>query len=154
MRRLKKTLKIFAVFLTICSIIVLTALISKNELQTDYSIISTETQLFELVQYKNPAQLFVDLRDAKDYENGHIEGFVNIPSKTGEEVDQYIISHNNMKKTIYLMCYSGKRSAEVFNYLSQNGYKKIVCIIVGYDSFAANTDGFVPSTGPCNCLDE
>ena len=134
--------------------VVLTTGIVYIRMETNYSIIVTVDDLRSVADSSNLGLLKIDLRDEEDYEAGHIEGFINIPSKNGDEVKEYIQAHNGISKRIVLLCYSGKRSSTVFNALYQEKYKKISCCFIGYDEYAGAVEGFVPETGPCKCKDE
>ena len=125
--------------------------ITRTCLEQHYSLICTTDHLSTVVENMNPNQVFVDLRSQEDYEKGHIDGFINIPSEQGDEVLEYIMSHKITKKHIYLMCYSGKRSALAFELLRLSGLRNLTYITIGYESFAAEKEGFEPQIGPCDC---
>lgn len=94
----------------------------------------------------------IDLREKEDYEKGHIKEFINIPSSEGKEVVEYIQANNLKNKSIYLMCYSGKRAAKAINLLRSKGCRKLVYITFGYEKFANSQNDFVPKVGRCDCL--
>ncbi|MBP1566777.1 MAG: rhodanese-like domain-containing protein [Oscillospiraceae bacterium] len=119
-----------------------------------YHIIIETSEVQKLSNSRNPAQVLVDLRDQKDYEEGHIPGFINIPSKEGKELLEYLQSHKLKKKYIYLMCYSGNRSANAFNVLYENGYPHVTYVKFGYDDFVEEQEEFTPQIGKCPCLAE
>lgn len=63
----------------------------------------------------------IDARDAKDYEAGHLKGAVNITPDTIDEK----ISEVPKDKPVYTYCYSGNKSYEVANKLSEAGYENV-----------------------------
>lgn len=146
-------LKTICIFLMLAVFISgITFSIARTSLEQDYSLICTTDQLSNYIENMNPHQVFVDVRSQEDYEKGHIDGFINIPSENGDEVLNYLRDHNITKKHIYLMCYSGKRAAITFELLRTNGFRYLSYIVFGYDTYVAEQEGFEPKVGPCNCL--
>jgi Rhodanese-related sulfurtransferase len=123
--------------------------ISRNK---EIQLLYNEDNLAQLLLEVHPAIVMVDLRDKKDYEEGHIEGFINIPSKEGVELLKYLQKNKLEKKSIYLMCYTGKRAAAATNLLQKKGFTHLTYITFGYDDFANSQKGFVPQKGECDCL--
>lgn len=113
-----------------------------------------EDELTELLQEVYPANVMIDLREREDYEAGHIDGFINIPSSDGVELMEYLQDNKLEKKSIYLMCYSGKRAAAAVDLLHDKGYKHLTYITFGYDDYVNSQDSFVPEVGECDCLAE
>ena len=98
-------LKTICIFLMLAVFISgITFSIARTSLEQDYSLICTTDQLSNYIENMNPHQVFVDVRSQEDYEKGHIDGFINIPSENGDEVLNYLRDHNITKKHIYLMC--------------------------------------------------
>jgi rhodanese-related sulfurtransferase len=87
----------------------------------NYLILTEVDELDKLYLSNDPKLLFIDLRDSKDYEAGHIDKYINIPfSKDDKDTLLNFLEKNNYKdKTIVLMCYSSKRASEAFNLLTQ-----------------------------------
>ena len=83
----------------------------------NYLILTEVDELDKLYLSNDPKLLFIDLRDSKDYEAGHIDKYINIPfSKDDKDTLLNFLEKNNYKdKTIVLMCYSSKRASEAFN---------------------------------------
>lgn len=94
----------------------------------------------------------IDLREREDYESGHIKGFINVPSSDGEELMKYLQDNKLKKKSIYLMCYSGKRAAASVDLLRHNGYRHLTYITFGYNDYMKSQDDFIPVIGECDCL--
>ena len=112
-------------------IIVIVILIIMNGMLYNYSknnvleLLYSPDSLSELLEGEYPSNLMVDIRDRKDYESGHIYGFINIPSTDGVSVNEY---------------------------LKKQGYMHVVYITFGYEEYAQSQDGFVPEIGECDCL--
>lgn len=100
----------------------------------------------------HPANVFIDLRERKDYEEGHIDGFINLPTCDSSEVLDYLNKKDLKKKSIYVICYKGRRSAATIEQLHKNGYKHLSYITFGYDDYVESQHDFKPKTGECDCL--
>lgn len=77
--------------------------------------------------YGNEDSIIIDVRDAWEYNNGHVVDSINIPYT---EIDENI--NLDKSKTIYVYCQSGRRSALAAATLKKLGYK--VSDLGGYDS--------------------
>ena len=78
---------------------------------------------FEKLVEENKDVVILDVRDAKDYDKGHVENSINIPI---DEVESRI---NELKdyqdKEILIYCSVGRRSAQAAEILENSGYKDI-----------------------------
>ncbi|WP_077609738.1 rhodanese-like domain-containing protein [Clostridium sp. Marseille-P2415] len=147
-----KNIFILLIVLTIFVFFIITI---SNVFKRDYRILVDPMELLNIAEEGAVNKLIIDLRDREDYEASHIKNTINLPFVDASEIDAYLSKHNSKNKTIYLLCYSGNRSSQVFNYLSENGYKSLVYVNFGYEDFLEHTqDSFVPATGPCQCLNE
>ncbi len=67
--------------------------------------------------------LVVDVRSKEDYDNGHIEGSINIPYDEFEsrisEIEEY------KDKTVLLYCTSGNKSEKDSKILAKKGFKNV-----------------------------
>ncbi len=148
MDKIKKI--IFAVLLYIASMVVIIHIVNANK--TKIVIVYEPEELKQEIEADHPNQLFIDLRDRKDYEAAHISGFMNWPCDDGKSVLDYLEENELKNKDVVLMCYSGNRAAKCANYLTDNGVKNIEYVKFGYDEFASTVDGFRPEKGQCDCL--
>ncbi|NLL68206.1 MAG: rhodanese-like domain-containing protein [Clostridiaceae bacterium] len=133
-------------------LIIFNVCIIKKSMKKDIKLLYNENELSELLQGIYPANILVDLREREDYEEGHIDGFLNIPSNDGIELLEYLKNNELERKSIYVMCYSGRRAAAAFELLQKNGYPYITYITFGYEDYVNSQDGFIPKTGQCDCL--
>ena len=62
----------------------------------------------------------IDLREAKEYHNGHIRGAVNVPYEKFEEMQTYDFPKG---KILVLYCDRGGASLQAARILARNGYK-------------------------------
>lgn len=78
---------------------------------------------FEKLVEENKDAVILDVRDAKDYDKGHVENSINIP------IDEFESRINELKdyqdKEILIYCSVGRRSAQAAEILENSGYKDI-----------------------------
>ena len=67
---------------------------------------------------RDDSVILLDVREKLEYEEGHIEGFINIALDNLREA----INGLDKKKTVYVNCHSGIRSYTAARILSQNGF--------------------------------
>lgn len=78
-----------------------------------------EVELKELIDSNNQDIYILDIRDAKDYEQGHIKGAQNIPFKeVGKNLDKL-----PQDKTIIVYCYTGQTGGQTTAALNIAGFK-------------------------------
>ena len=138
--------------IAVLSIFMVTVFLIKPKIEKEVCLLYNEKELAKLLEEDYPSHVMIDLREKKDYEEGHIKGFINIPSKDGAEVLEYLNKNNLQNKYIYIMCYSGNRAAAAISLLQDKNYQHLIYITFGYDEFANSQDGFVPEVGECDCL--
>lgn len=144
--------KIWVILLCVSMIIniMLCYYVRNNKLELLYD----KKELKSIVEGVYPNIVLIDLRESEDYESGHINGFINIPSDDGISVDEYLKKNKLEFKYIYLMCYSAKRAAVVADFLKTKQYFHVVYITFGYDEYVQSEKDFVPEMGKCDCLAE
>lgn len=96
----------------------------------------TATELHAFLADNKP--VLIDVREQEELEFGMLEGALHIsmhdvPAKLNE-LEQY------KDKTIVLICRSGKRSAQVGQFLEQMGYQDIINLDGGMNSWASSVD--------------
>jgi len=64
----------------------------------------------------------IDVREGYEFENGHVEGSINIPLG---EIPEKIKELKEMKKPLVLCCASGNRSGAATNFLQTNGVEDV-----------------------------
>lgn len=144
--------KIAAAILCIAIMTIYTyLLISFKEVK--HSVIQDIDVFNEAIQKENNNDLIIDLREQEDYEMEHIDKSINMPfDDDGVKLLSYLKEKKLHNKNIYLLCYSGKRSAKAFNLLSDKGFKNINYITFGYEEYKESMgNNFIPETGPCPC---
>ena len=114
----KKRLFIYTFILILISIIPVSC---KSITDTQYVSISAEDGAKMLKE--DPDIILIDVRTKQEFDEGHIDGSINIPdfelvSRIGE-----IVKDKN--DTVILYCRSGNRSKQASLKLIEMGYKKI-----------------------------
>lgn len=80
----------------------------------------------------NPETILIDVRSPQEYQEGHLNGSINIPLyELASKVNQLI---PNNQRPIILYCKTGARSEEGRKLLKQRGYKTVYNLEGGLDS--------------------
>lgn len=73
----------------------------------------------------NTNAVLIDVRTVEEYQQGHIEGSLNIPLQNIQTVKKSIF---DLDKPIYVHCLSGSRSAQAVSVLKSMGYTNVTNI--------------------------
>lgn len=87
--------------------------------EVNYKDISAEE--LKTMMETNKDLLVVDVREKEEYDQGHIDGTLLIPTTEFQER----FTELPMDKPIVLVCRSGRRSAEAAGFLVQQGYTEV-----------------------------
>ena len=80
---------------------------------------------------KNKYIVLIDVRSGQEYEEGHLDGAINIPVYNIEkEISKYVKSTED---TIILYCSSGSRSRQAKEILENLGYSEVYNLKEGID---------------------
>jgi len=80
----------------------------------------TTSKLYKII---NESKVnLIDVREAYEYHNGHVNGSTNIPTN---EIATNYSKYMNKEEQYYIICASGGRSAFVCQHLGSKGYKVI-----------------------------
>ena len=91
-----------------------------------------EPEVYQLNVEGSPEQ-FVDVRTAKEFGQGHIEGAENIDFL--EEGFLSKMQKFDKDKPLYIYCRSGNRSSKAAAQLTEAGFKKIIDLKGGYKAW-------------------
>ena len=90
-----------------------------------------------------PLQL-IDVRERNEAEIARIEGFKLLPlTEFAEWSEQIIVSLNPEAETL-VMCHHGMRSAQMCQWLSQNGFTNVKNVAGGIDAYSCRIDSSIP----------
>lgn len=79
--------------------------------------------------------LLVDVRTPAEYQEGHLQGAVNIDFLAPGFADKW--EEIGKDRKIYVYCKVGGRSAKARNLLDSLGYQNVVDLTGGYDAWQA-----------------
>ncbi|MGI9551419.1 MAG: rhodanese-like domain-containing protein [Aurantibacter sp.] len=82
--------------------------------------------------------ILVDVRTLEEYQAGHIDKAVNINWFDADFAKQF--ENFEKDKTIYVYCKKGGRSAKAVHLLDSLGFKNVVDLEGGYDSWIKKSD--------------
>lgn len=108
----------FVIFLT---------LFIRNEMNRGGKGVSAQ-QLVDLVNRENA--VVVDLRDKKEFDQGHLVGAVNIPYASLET--RVVELEKHKEKPVVLVCRMGQHAGAAGNVLRKNGFTNISRLTGGY----------------------
>ncbi len=77
----------------------------------------------------NKNYLVVDIRDKESYNQGHIEGAVNL---TNDNIEDFVID-TAKDKSIIVCCYHGNSSQRAAQFLVNNGFNDVYSLNGGYE---------------------
>ena len=73
-----------------------------------------------VLEYRNTdGAVLLDVRTAREYQEGHIPGSINIPLQT---IDKIRSVADNKDTALFVYCYSGGRSRQAVSALQHMGY--------------------------------
>ena len=76
--------------------------------------------------------ILLDVRSKQEYDEGHIQGAINIPEyEVSRQIEKII---PDKKQLIVVYCQSGGRSKNVFLIMQQKGYNNIYHLYGGLDN--------------------
>ena len=86
----------------------------------------------------NKADLVLDVRRADEFDQGHLNGAVNIPHNQIESRVEEISEYRN--KSVVLYCRSGRRASLARTQLLANGFTNVVNVGAYYDLLVAEPE--------------
>lgn len=85
--------------------------------------------------------ILLDTRTSTEFSSGHIQGAILIDLQLSNVRNTLLALPKN--KPLYLYCYTGSRSLSVANFLSQNGYSRIINLQRGIIDWTNNNYALV-----------
>ena len=99
----------------------------------------------ELAQWLGDTQrekpFLLDVREAWEFEIGHIEGSQLIPMNSIPEK----INELDKTRSIVCICHHGMRSYQVAYFLEQNGFTQMINLTGGVDAWSHEVDSSLPT---------
>ena len=79
----------------------------------------------------------IDIRDKKSFNNGHIEGAINISNKNFNS----FINNTNKEQEIIVCCYHGNSSKNAADLLINFGFMEVYSLDGGYEMWTSKLKG-------------
>jgi len=103
----------------------------------------------ELAQYlaqnnqDQPLQL-IDVREPSEITKAYINGFEVFPLSYFEQWSNYIITEYNSQVETFVLCHHGMRSAQMCQWLLNQGFTNVKNIEGGIDAYSRLVDSTIP----------
>lgn len=92
----------------------------------------------------NPNIQFVDVREPWEVETASLPSFQNLPLSEFSEWSEQIYSKLDPETETLVLCHHGVRSAQMCNWLVQQGFTNVKNISGGIDAYSAIVDRSIP----------
>lgn len=89
--------------------------------------------LEELKEKQSRGSIIIDVRNKRAYNEGHIEGSINIPEYEINRLFTKIIPYKDMPIVVY--CSSGYRSVTAYRKLKKLGYTEVYNLYGGLENY-------------------
>ncbi|MEM6838420.1 MAG: rhodanese-like domain-containing protein [Cyanobacteria bacterium P01_C01_bin.120] len=86
----------------------------------------------------------IDVREPWELEKAAIAGFTNLPLSTFAEWELLIHQQFDAETETIVMCHHGIRSAQMCQWLCQQGFTQVKNLLGGIDAYAMQIDASVP----------
>lgn len=86
----------------------------------------------------------VDVREPDELAIAHIDGFINLPLSQFAEWSGNIRTQLNPDAEIVVMCHHGMRSAQMCQWLANQGFTRVKNLTGGIDAYSLTIDSSVP----------
>lgn len=112
---------------------VVTYLLIQELFDTAFKKYSSITPLLAVVKMNESDSLIIDVREAPDFVQSHIENAVNTPLSKLNEYLKKITDHKN--KPVLIACQNGTRSLSAAKLLTKEGFEQVFVINGGMDAW-------------------
>jgi len=86
----------------------------------------------------------IDVREPWEVERAAIADFVNLPLSAFADWETQIHQHFDADTETIVMCHHGMRSAQMCQWLSQQGFTHVKNLVGGIDAYAIQVDASMP----------
>lgn len=112
---------------------VVTYLLIQELFDTAFKKFSSITPMLAVVKMNETDTLIIDVREAPDFVQSHIENAVNTPLSKLSEYLKKITDHKN--KPVLIACQNGTRSLSAAKLLAKEGFEQVFVINGGMDAW-------------------
>lgn len=86
----------------------------------------------------------IDVREPWEVETAAIAGFVNLPLSAFAQWESQIHQQFDPQTETIVMCHHGIRSAQMCQWLRQQGFSRVKNLVGGIDAYSAQVDASTP----------
>jgi rhodanese-related sulfurtransferase len=104
----------------------------------------TVEELARLQQESPEAVQFVDVREPHELEVASLPGFENLPLSEYAEWSADIHARLDTEKQTVVLCHHGMRSAQMCQWLVNQGFTNVKNIAGGIDAYSSKVDDSIP----------
>jgi rhodanese-related sulfurtransferase len=101
-------------------------------------------ELAQRLSQDRDAVQFVDVREPQELAIAQLEGFQNFPLSQYAEWCETIAVQLDPQRETLVLCHHGIRSAQMCQWLIQQGFTQVKNIVGGIDAYSALVDPSVP----------
>lgn len=106
--------------------------LSRRSLRWTRDLSDLSYEEMQKIRKENVNNMLIDVRNPNEYNEGHLDGAINIPNYEIEKKIDIIVP--NKKDIIILYCQSGNRSKRAQKELQQIGYENVYSLAGGIGS--------------------
>lgn len=102
------------------------------------------TAVANCLQQSGEEVQLIDVREPQELAIARVDGFVNYPLSEYQQWSESILTELDQHKETWVMCHHGMRSAQMGQWLMQQGFTHVKNIKGGIDAYSVMVDGTVP----------
>ncbi len=95
-------------------------------------------------QHDTSTVQLIDVREPEELRLSSLEGFLHFPLSQFAEWGESILSRLDPNAETIVMCHHGVRSAQMCQWLTQNGFSEVKNLAGGIDAYSLYVDSSVP----------
>jgi rhodanese-related sulfurtransferase len=96
--------------------------------------------LAERLQTQDDTAQFVDVREPQELAIAQLPGFINLPLSEYQDWGDRIQTLLDPDKPVIVLCHHGMRSAQMCQWLEQQGYGQTINVRGGIDAYSLRCD--------------
>jgi rhodanese-related sulfurtransferase len=102
------------------------------------------TELAQRLSIQADLCQFVDVREPQELALAKVEGFINLPLSEYEQWSGDILNRLEIDKETLVLCHHGMRSAQMCQWLINQGFTNVKNVMGGIDAYSIKVDPAVP----------
>jgi rhodanese-related sulfurtransferase len=102
------------------------------------------TELAQRLAQTPDESQFVDVREPQELALAKVDGFVNLPLSDYEQWSGTILDVLDQQKETLVLCHHGMRSAQMCQWLMNQGFTNVKNVTGGIDAYSIKVDSSVP----------